>query len=159
MIRITTALTWSETLPAASGRYAHRYADGYHEVVEVSVVGTDVHYRTKRATPEIKKGATVAVVPETTDGEWYGPLDDQSSLALIPIAGAAVTGTLSTTQATTDLSAVGDGYYVGWWILVLTGTQAGELQQVSAFADTGGLLTFGEMAGAMADTDTFTLVP
>lgn len=71
------------------------------------------------------------------------------------IYGAAETGTLSTTQATTDLTGYADDQLIGRHITVLTGDAAGEQREITDYANTGGLLTFAAMTVAMADSDTF----
>jgi hypothetical protein len=73
------------------------------------------------------------------------------------IYGAAETGTLSSTQATTNLT-YGDNKLIGRVIIVLTGDAAGEVSPITENAETGGLITFDEMTSAMADGDLFKII-
>lgn len=56
----------------------------------------------------------------------------------------AQTGTLSTTQATTDLVLLEDGQYRHRSVLIITGLRAGQVTSLSDTAVAGGLLTFTE---------------
>ena len=74
------------------------------------------------------------------------------------IYGSAATGTLSTTQATTDLTGYADDQLIGRVLIVLTGDAAGEATDITDSANTGGLLTFTATTVAMANGDNFKIV-
>lgn len=72
--------------------------------------------------------------------------------------GTAITGTLSTTQATTDLSSTTDSNYVGRYIYFRTGALAGQSQKISAYNGTTKLLTFAAFTTAPSNGDLFIIV-
>lgn len=74
--------------------------------------------------------------------------------------GAAVTGTLNSTQATTNITGAVEDYYVGWELRVTSGARSGERSVITDFNVTNGKLTFSPaLTGAMANGNTFTLIP
>jgi len=66
----------------------------------------------------------------------------------------AQTGTLSSTQATTNLSQTRDDLLIGRTILWLTGNQAYEMTSITDYDGTTKLLTFQEITGAPSNGDT-----
>jgi len=78
---------------------------------------------------------------------------DQLNLGII--YGAAATGTLSTTQATSDLTGYADDQLIGRHITVTSGAAEGEQSAITDYASASGLLTFDLMTVAMANGDTF----
>ncbi len=73
------------------------------------------------------------------------------------VRGAAVAGTLSTTQMTTGLSAV-DSAFVGRVLIFTSGANIYQATIITAFAQTNGKLTFGAVTVAPSATDTFIIV-
>ncbi len=71
------------------------------------------------------------------------------------IYGAAVTGTLNATQATTDLSGYANDALIGRTLTVTTGTRIGQQTTITDYASSGGLLTFAALTGALANGDLF----
>lgn len=74
------------------------------------------------------------------------------------IIGTAQTGTLSITQATTDLTGFTADQLVGRRLIILDGPAGGESQLIIDFDPTGGLLTFDPMTLAMQNGDKFKIV-
>lgn len=74
------------------------------------------------------------------------------------ILGAAATGTLSTTQATTNLTGYADDQLIGRVIIWLTGACEGEATDITDYASASGLITFTALTTAPANTDTFKIV-
>jgi hypothetical protein len=74
------------------------------------------------------------------------------------IFGAAATGTLSTTQASTDLTGYADDQLIGRVVIWLSGDCAGEATRVTDYAETNGVLTFDTLTTAPGDGDLFKLV-
>jgi len=70
----------------------------------------------------------------------------------------AQTGTLSTTQATTDLSEATTDHYKGRIILWTSGVLAGQATDITAYSGTGGLLTFTALTEAPSNADTGIIV-
>ena len=74
------------------------------------------------------------------------------------VAGAAEAGTLSTTQATTDLTHTLLNAYQGRTILWTSGALAGVAAGITGYAVAGGLLTFTPVPVAPSAADTFIIV-
>lgn len=74
------------------------------------------------------------------------------------ISGAAATGTLSTTQATSNLTGYADDQLIGRVIVWLSGACEGEASDITDYANTGGLLTFTALTTAPGNGDTFKIV-
>jgi hypothetical protein len=72
--------------------------------------------------------------------------------------GAAATGTLSTTQATTNLSGYADDQLIGRVVIWLSGACEGEASDITDYASSGGLLTFTALTTAPGNGDTFKIV-
>lgn len=71
------------------------------------------------------------------------------------IIGAAVTGTLSATQATSNLTGYTDDQLIGRIITVTSGNVEGESSDITDYANINGVLTFTAMTLPMANNDTF----
>lgn len=74
------------------------------------------------------------------------------------ITGAAATGTLSTTQATSNLTGYADDQLIGRVIIWLTGACEGEASDITDYANASGLLTFTALTTAPSNGDTFKIV-
>lgn len=74
------------------------------------------------------------------------------------VTGSAITGTLSTTQMTTDLTETTDDHYVGRTVVWLTGALAGQAKKVTAYTGASKLVTYETATDAPANTDTFVIV-
>ena len=74
------------------------------------------------------------------------------------IYGAAATGTLSTTQATSDLTGYANDQLIGRVIIWLTGTCEGEASDITDYASASGLLTFTALTASPGNGDTFKIV-
>jgi hypothetical protein len=73
------------------------------------------------------------------------------------VTGTAQTGTLSTTQMTTDLSETTDDHYIGRLITFKTGALAGQQTDITDYTGTSGLLTFTALTEAPGNGDTFVI--
>lgn len=74
------------------------------------------------------------------------------------VPGHAVTGTLNTTSATTDLSSAVTGAYVGRIILWTSGTLTGQAAVITAYSGVTKLLSFTAVTAAPANTDSFIII-
>jgi hypothetical protein len=74
------------------------------------------------------------------------------------ILGEAETGTLSTTQITSDLTGYTADQLIGRRLVVLGGPAEGEARAITDYVSTGGLITFEAMTVAMEDGDPFKIV-
>jgi len=81
---------------------------------------------------------------------------EASSLAIV--TGAAATGTLSTTQMTTDLTEATDDHYAKRVVVWTSGALAGQGARISAYNGTTKMLTFSTVTEAPSDGDTFVIV-
>jgi hypothetical protein len=72
--------------------------------------------------------------------------------------GTAATGTLSTTQATTNLSGYADDQLIGRVVIWLSGACEGEASDITDYASSGGMLTFTALTTAPGNGDTFKIV-
>jgi len=74
------------------------------------------------------------------------------------VQGAAIAGTLSTTQASTDLTAALANSYVGRTILWTSGALVGVAAGITGYAVANGVLTFTPIPVAPTAADTFIIV-
>ena len=74
------------------------------------------------------------------------------------IYGSAATGTLSTTQATTDLTGYADDQLIGRVIIWTSGNCEGEATDITDYANSSGLITFTALTTAPGNGDTFKIV-
>ncbi|MEK0326481.1 MAG: hypothetical protein QQN63_12345, partial [Nitrosopumilus sp.] len=110
---------------------------GFHvNVLEVSGTGEDLPTATALATVDTN-------------------VDD---LKLGIIFGAAASGTLTTTVATTNLSGYTDDQLIGRILVVTSGQADGEATDITDYANTNGQLTFTPLTLAMGNNDTFKIV-
>lgn len=80
-----------------------------------------------------------------------------SSAALI-VAGAAESGTLSTTQMTTNLTEATDDHYRGRILIWATGSLTAQAAEITGYEGTSKLLTFTTVTEAPSAGDTFIIV-
>ena len=75
-------------------------------------------------------------------------------LVLGIITGSAATGTLSITEATSDLTGHTNDQLIGRIITVTSGVAEGESSDITDYVETNGHLTFTAMTMAMGNEDT-----
>jgi hypothetical protein len=105
--------------------------------------------------------ATKAVEDQCVIVETYGHVSamhvtEKMSAAIV--ASTALTGTLSTTQMTTNLTEVTDEHYTGRTLIWISGNLAGQATDVTAYNGTTKMLTYTAVTEAPANTDEFILV-
>lgn len=101
-----------------------------------------------------------ANLPDTNAGAIGGDSGAADTLALSAagiITGTAATGTLSTTQATTDLTGFADDQLIGRTIVFTGGAADGEATDITDYASASGLLTFTALTTAPGDADPFVI--
>jgi hypothetical protein len=91
------------------------------------------------------------------DGNGNAAMNLAASAETI-VRGEALTGTLSTTQMTTDLTETTDAHYVGRVVIWTTGDLAAQAARITAYNGTSKLLTYTETTSAPANGDTFVIV-
>jgi len=92
----------------------------------------------------------------TTNVATVDTVVDNLNLGII--YGAAATGTLSTTQATSDLTGYANDQLIGRVIIWTSGACEGEGADITDYASASGLLTFTALTTAPANADTFKIV-
>lgn len=84
--------------------------------------------------------------------------DQLEESATTIVFGTAQTGTLSTTQMTTNLAETTDDHYIGRTVIWVTGALADQASDITDYAGSGGLLTFSTVTEAPSNGDTFVIV-
>ena len=74
------------------------------------------------------------------------------------VVGAAETGTLSTTQMTSDLTEATDDHYIGRTILWTSGALVNQATDITDYEGTNGLLTFTATTEAPSNGDAFIII-
>ena len=130
---------------AADNLQADYDGTGYNK--SNSTIGTCTTNTDMRGTDSAATAANLATVDAIVD-----------NLNLGIIYGAAATGTLSTTQATSDLTGYANDQLIGRVIIFTSGDAEGEATDITDYASASGLLTFTALTTAPADGDTFKIV-
>lgn len=81
-----------------------------------------------------------------------------SAAAASEVRGKAVTGTLSTSQATTDLTQALNDAYAGRTVIFTSGALKGIAAGITAYGASNGLLSFTTLPVAPSNGDTFIIV-
>lgn len=84
--------------------------------------------------------------------------DRLETSVLTVVAGAATSGTLSTTQMSTDLSESTDDHYNGRVVFWTSGVLQNQARTITNYAGTNGVLTFEAATEAPSNGDTFIIV-
>ena len=104
-------------------------------------------------------GSAGKALDDAKDGDYIGG----SSAAAMGkayqsiIAGQFVTGTLTATSASTNLTGYGNDTFNGRTLTVISGTRTGEQTTISDHVETNGVLTFVALTGAPANGDEFVI--
>ena len=104
-------------------------------------------------------GSAGKALDDAKDGDYIGG----SSAAAMGkayqsiIAGQFVTGTLTATSASTNLTGYGNDTFNGRTLTVISGALTGEQTTISDHVETNGVLTFVELTGAPANGDKFVI--
>ncbi len=105
--------------------------------------------------------ATKAVEDQAILIETYGDVSamhvtEKMSGAIV--ASTALTGTLSTTQMTTNLTEVTDEHYKGRTVIWISGDLAGQASDITDYDGSSKMLTYTVVTEAPANTDEFIIV-
>lgn len=84
--------------------------------------------------------------------------DNLEASTLGIVSGAAETGTLSTTQMTSDLAEATDDHYNGRAVIWTSGVLAGQASTITDYLGSTGMLTYDATTEAPSNTDTFVIV-
>lgn len=84
--------------------------------------------------------------------------DDLEASILTVVQGTAQTGTLSTTQMTSDLSEATNDHYNGRIIIWTSGLLLNQATNITDYVGSGGLLTFTQVTDIPSNGDTFIIV-
>jgi hypothetical protein len=117
------------------------------------------------ATGAIDADALAAdAVAEIADGVWdearsghttAGTYGEANSTI---VSGTCITGTLSTTACTTDLTEATDDHYIGRTIVWVTGVLAGQASAITDYTGATKTLTYTAVTDAPSNNDRFVLV-
>jgi hypothetical protein len=143
-------------------------------VNNVTLVATTTTNTDMRGTDSAALASVCANLPTTTDNILTDTADIQANYATAAnlatvdtnvdnlnlgiIYGTAQTGTLSQTQATTDLTGYLDDELIGAVIVFTGGTANGQRSDITDYAAASGLVTFTAITTAPANGDTFKIV-
>lgn len=107
--------------------------------------------------------ADIAAVKAETNTIASNTADNVVELAILTrghIEGVAQTGTLSTTQATSDLTGYAADSLIGRTLIWDSGGAThGEATTITDYTDTNGLITFNALTAAPANNDAFKIIP
>jgi len=120
---------------------------GYLDALSGHVAQTGDNYARLGAPAGASIAADLAAIDQNVD-------DLESGIIL----GACQTGTLSTTQCTTDLTGYTDDQLVRGEIIFLSGPCEGERAQITGYANTNGLITHAATQETPANGNTFKIV-
>ena len=81
---------------------------------------------------------------------------EQSMLAVV--TGSAITGTLTTSRMTTNLTEATDNHYNGRVVIWTSGVLAGQASAITAYDGVNKILTYQTVTDAPSNNDTFVLV-
>ena len=128
------------------------------DITHVAGIAEDLPTATALATVDTNVDA-ILVDTGTTLPASIATIDSNvDDLKLGVITGAAATGTLSTTQATTNLTGYADDQLIGRVIIWMSGAAEGEGTDITDYANASGLLTFTALTTAPGNGDTFKIV-
>ena len=147
--------------------------DGGLDIDEISVILADTNelqiddvpglIATLDAVVDTVKDETVLILADTadiqpnyaTEAKQDTAQTDLDTISDGIIKGTAATGTLSTTQCTTNLSGFTDDQLIGRIITFLAGPADGESSDITDYANTNGLITFTAMTLASENGNAF----
>lgn len=104
---------------------------------------------------EVDGALDTALPGSPTTGSINDVLDIQR---LGVVRGAAITGTLSATEMTTDLTEATDNHYNGRVVVFLSGVLLGQATVITDYTGATKLITMTALTEAPANTDTFIIV-
>lgn len=139
------------------------YSAAYPAAIPATVLTTELIYQRAGGAPALTDNPSIAVTK--SQGDNVGALrgsalaaGNLSQAAGAEIPGSAVTGTLSTTQATTTLTQSLLNAYAGRTVLWISGALAGLAAGITGYTSAGGLLTFTPLPQAPANGDLFLII-
>jgi len=172
-LTITLASTASSTdeyytndtvqIDEGTGEGQERIITAYNGTTKVATVNTAWLVNPDTTSAYVVEGALVVAGNRVTANmdQINGNATSASNLQKSTIAlepGAAITGTLSTTQMTTDLTEATDDHYIGRIIIWISGVLKNQATDITGYVGATKMLTFTATTEAPADTDTFVIV-
>ena len=115
---------------------------------EVSITATDIAAAGLSSSQQVWGSARATYPAAGTFGESFNAV----------VNGAAVAGTLSVTQMSTNLTEATTGHYIGRTVVWTTGALAGQASAVTAYNGATKVLTYDTTTDAPAAADRFVLV-
>lgn len=154
---------WSNYAIALTEQAGSGYYRGTYPVAIAGVLTTEVLYERVGGAPALSDAPPKGILQSQgmDVGAVAGSQPAAANLgkaAAAEIPGSALTGTLSTTQATTDLTQALANAYAGRTVLWTSGALAGIAAGITAYAPSNGLLTFTALPAAPANGDKFLII-
>ncbi len=103
-------------------------------------------------------GSHLALIKTVTDALTAAAAAKLALSAAGIVSGVVESGTLSTTQMTTDLAETTPDHYIGAVIVWTSGPLAGQRSDVTDYSGVDGLLTFTEVTDVPQDGNTFVII-
>jgi hypothetical protein len=139
----------------------------YPSAIPEGTLSTEVMYQQNSASPTLPAlpggdtylsiGQSQGTNVQNISGSGSAAVSLGASAQTI-IRGTAQTGTLSTTQMSTDLTNTHANAYNGRVVIWTSGVLTGQASVISAYTVAGGILTFAAKTNAPANGDTFVIV-
>lgn len=127
------------------------------------VLTTEYIYQRQGGSPAISDAPNIA--SSRSQGQNLAQVGGDATLTANFLAalgveqiGACQTGTLTSTQATTNLAAATANTYNGRTIVFTSGALKGQAALISGYTPSGGIVFFSALTGAPANTDTFIII-
>ena len=138
------------------------YSASYPSQIAAGTLSTEVIYQQTGGSPAlgdtiIGLGASQGVNMMQVAYDQNAVLNFQKSASTI-VQATAVTGTLSTTQMTTNLTVAVNDFYVGRIIIWTSGSLQNQATNITAYDGATKKLTFTAVTSAPANNDTFVIV-
>lgn len=126
---------------------------------EFQLTGTEL--TCKQLEIMVVDAATKAVEDQCVIVETYGHVSAMhvtEKMSAGIVANTALTGTLSVTQMTTNLTEATDEHYTGRTLIFISGVLAGEATDITAYNGTSKMLTYTQITDAPSNGDEFIIV-
>lgn len=161
---------WTTALPGAYGAGSAGFIVGNNLDASVGDVEADIAVvqttvdDIETDTQDIQSRLPAALVGGRIDANMgaisgsAAAADAMEAAAIGIVTGTAVTGTLSTTQMSTDLTETTDDHYIGRYLVFTGGALAGQATDITDYDGTGKILTFTALTEAPSNTDPWVIL-
>lgn len=154
-------------MPMAEKTSSGYYFLAYPDDIPEGTLSTELIYQQNGSTPALPAlpggdtaltlGQSQGTNVQNINGSGTASIQLAKSAETI-LSGAAIAGTLSTTQMSTDLTNTETNAYNGRVVIWTSGVLIGQASNITAYNPTNGVLTFTAKTDAPAAADTFIIV-